>query len=72
MAWYLCNVNETHPVEYQTIDQVIERLNMLIHHQKGLGYQVVKQSDRVSFYEGLRLIDTVWIEDAEGRRTAIP
>jgi hypothetical protein len=59
-------------IEYQTVDQVLEQVNRLMNGRRRLGHRVVKEGGRVSVYDGLQLIDTIWVEDKDRNRIPIP
>ena len=69
MPWYLRTVGQGgEAVEYATPEQALGHVKALIAHQHALGHQVVKEDGRISIYDGHQLVDTVWVEDEDGKK----
>jgi hypothetical protein len=73
MAWYLRTIGAgTEVVEFQTLDQALEQVNAICNRERALGRKAVKEDGRVSFYDGYKLVDAIWIEDENGQHVPIP
>ena len=73
MPWYVRTSGSTEAVPYETEAAAVNQVQHNIARQMSLGRRVLRDDQgRVSFHDGAKLVESMWVEDEDGSVVPIP
>jgi|HubBroStandDraft_1064217.scaffolds.fasta_scaffold690858_1 hypothetical protein len=73
MPWYIRTIGSTEAATYETEAAAVNQVQHQIARQMSLGRRVLRDDQgRVSFHEGARLVESMWVENEDGSVVPIP
>jgi hypothetical protein len=73
MSWYVRTLGSTEAVPYETEAAAVSQVQHHIARQMSLGRRVLRDDQgRVSFHDGAKLVESMWVENEERSVVPIP
>lgn len=72
VAWYIRTATTSGATAYDTADAAIRQVRATLKLQHKRGYRVVDEGGRKVIRDGHDLINTMWVEDEDGKVVPFP